>query len=449
MYGSTDLMFSYRFCRIIKQNEKFIHVSEDSLSKAPIKKAVHQIILSANDWVSIKKNPGFETLYDFRADREYILSHDTLLTSNLLFHVVDNQVAEFTNRLFLAKTLAIAGQGDAMGDLFFQESVFGVEKTKDSLKSQIKSRMHLDTVIYTVNGKTVARIVYSKKDLSAACKVQFEKYLLYEVPLHPCIRAELMKKGLLPAFMEVYFFDMSQSGTYTYELEKAIQDVPSQAVKEMKRMPRYPESRESLRGLLDSMVMAVNYGQVHIQDKASCITVTDKLSEKGKYLDAILNLLEYNLTTGDAMGEELKKVARHQSEDSLMSKFFLCLDTPKSKQDAIDKIEGFEQIKSHKLEKGYLLGIFMADFYGDLGKRAEMKEAFFSVLKINPLISGAYVDLGKMYREQYNMNAAWECFDIALKLAPENSMMEELNSLKANLKTDYPQYFLIETAKGK
>ena len=121
-----------------------------------------------------------------------------------------------------------------------------------------------------------------------------------------------------------------------------------------------------------------------------------------------------------------------------MQYFSLCSKNKPSPQAAIEILD---KLRKHKLKKGYVLDIWKANWLTDLKKFEQAKQLFLSVLKKNPHLVGVYHDLGNLYRNRYDMQSAWLCWDMALQINPNHPMLSRIKMLKKHLVKNFPDFF--------
>ena len=60
------------------------------------------------------------------------------------------------------------------------------------------------------------------------------------------------------------------------------------------------------------------------------------------------------------------------------------------------------------------------------------------------MIVGAWKDLGDLYYQSYNPQAAWACWAAARSLNPKHNLLITVTEFETKLKTENPEFFLNE-----
>ena len=69
---------------------------------------------------------------------------------------------------------------------------------------------------------------------------------------------------------------------------------------------------------------------------------------------------------------------------------------------------------------------------------------FYKALANRPSITGAWIDLGKIYASQYRFDDAWKCYKIAIRMNPKHFLVEQMRAKETLLEDKYPEYFEIK-----
>ena len=168
----------------------------------------------------------------------------------------------------------------------------------------------------------------------------------------------------------------------------------------------------------------------------------DTALNQKNYLDALLITLEYSLSTGDQMTREMAKLKPFMDSDPESKKFLVDYGS-KNKQEEVQKaLDSLDSIDRKKLSRAYVIDVMKANDFEALKQFRKARELEIAVLTRQPLLTGMYHDLGVNYQSSYEMNKAWDCFDLADKIMPDFSMMKPIHELDARMETTFPDFFL-------
>lgn len=387
--------------------------------------------------VDLKKT----TLYDFETEMIYDYRFDTLYNLVPLYSVIDYRVAEFQNRVFLAGLLQTGGAENVMGNEASLESIFGIEEEESSIKKQIKEKKEANTRVYIFDSKEFVKVTYSKMELPDEYAEAFLKFLIYETEIHPSIKEKIIKVGLVPSDIRYHYADIGTQTTVTYHLKAAKEMVTGEddISKKIAYRPTADGDREML-ALIDSMILYTTVHPVQPVDSTTYFKRSAELKKEGQYLSSLLRLLEYLLVSGNQPTNQIREIATFQQSDSLLATFLYCLNAPRAKEDALEKVLVLDNLVGLNLKYGYVMTIFAANYIEPINEQ-EAIHYFYKALSNNPQITGAWLDLGNIYTRRYRYNEAWKCYGIMLNLNAMHPMAVEIKEKKRWLKEHYPQYF--------
>lgn len=399
-----------------------------------------RISLEASGYLTVSYPERLHTtFFDFRNETVTTARGDSIYSHLPLYHIVDYRQAEYQNRVYLTSVMSKSGANNPFGGFENLESIFGIEFSENKVQENISEKKKKDTVIFEFGDNILAKVHYSSKSLPPQFSDTFLKYLTYETQLHPSVKDKIIEMQKVPDYIEYSYTNITVKVINRMYLQKIAQ--PPKAVHPLvSKLPWHIREKNQLDWLLDSVSQHLTHHAITLIDSNLCFSKANQLSQKGNNLSAILHLFEYLLQSGHAPTMQIRQVAIHQKTDSTLQKFLTCLGSPTSKEEAENKIKGFRELIALDQEYSYIMNIFVANFIQPIDQ-GESQDNFLIALQHNPYITGVYIDLGKIYADQYNHANAWQCFEIAFKLNPDHPMNREIQSTKARLKKDFPLYF--------
>ena len=147
------------------------------------------------------------------------------------------------------------------------------------------------------------------------------------------------------------------------------------------------------------------------------------------------------MQSGVQPADAIKQTMVYVGKNMDMKTFVNALNSGNTKEELEKSIHNLESIDQSKYEKGYIINIFLAIFYTDIGFNKSLPY-YQKVLIKNPYITGVYKDLGDYYNNNYLMDYGWKCFDIALLINKNHPMSIEIEKLKSKFRNDFPGYFI-------
>lgn len=398
------------------------------------------INLHNNGTYSTSKENGSTTLFDLNKEYIYTYNSDTLFNVRPLYSVIDYRVSEYKNRTFLADMLKESGAGNAFGNLANLESIFGIEESKNKIRKSISSKSDDGTTAYSYKGNELVRVKYSNEKVPKAYMESFSKFLTYSIDMHPSIKEEIIKTNLIPQNITYHYSNIPFNTTKTLTLiEFKSVSLIQQKFNETNRVLDKRDAA-TIVGTIDSMTFYTMFNKPNPIDSSSVFSKAMNLTDANENLSGILHLLEYLLSTGKQPIDQIKQIAPKADSDTLLSGFLFCLSSPTSKEDAELKISLLNTLIDQNKEFGYVMNIFCANYIEQIDDY-EAINYFYKALSHNPNITGAWLDLGKIFANRYNFDDAWKCYDIMLKLKPDHPMAQEIKMNKQSFKEIYPSYF--------
>jgi len=176
---------------------------------------------------------------------------------------------------------------------------------------------------------------------------------------------------------------------------------------------------------------------------ASCDALRQSAIAAGKsknYLDTLL-LLEYGLSTGEALRKELTAFRAGVASDPDCQSF-ISTGMPHSRAAAERAVEVLRLLETKTTHGRPVLQILRANNLSELGKSAEAEPLLLSALEARPCIVGAWRDLGSVYHNRYEMGVAWQWWDNIRRVQPLGQSAKAIENLERKLVHDYPEFFL-------
>ena len=439
----TELQLVYeKRTKKVTQSEKKGEAAQEQTSNSEI------LVGLGSNYFYVSEG-GKKSIYDFKKRRIlYVRDDQKTYAGSSLFSILGFRQAEFQNRLFLKDVFAKAlepskGGGNQNGlqgnpfNLFEEETIFGLE-SKDAKKQQIEDKVEDGVHRYVIGGEPVVEYSLTESNLPEQNKDMFGKWVLYEVMLHPIIRRSLLAGHKIPRLLKYRF--KSRPDTIYVQLElKGMKENAQSGYSIPSDFGMTGGSEDELDRIIDGIRTKKTTPRLTEQQ---FIDTANKAFEQGRYLDAMLTLLEYSLQTGEQSraADEMRKVAPYAKTDKQMA-LFVNGTNMSSKEATQEALRSLDAIEREGLTRGHVIDIEKADAKMALGETDAAKELFLKVLKINPYITGVWKDLGDASYQTYDTVTAWKCWDTARTLYPHHPMLQQVNQYEQQLLSTYGDFF--------
>jgi hypothetical protein len=378
---------------------------------------------------------GIETRYDFAKNRIYRLNKsDKTYEDVSLYTVLGFNTVEFTNRMMLGRVLAAAKlPGNPMAPAYTENLMALSDPNNHTV---IDHEAHGDHTTYTWDGSTFAIVSQKVQVVPADALRQYLRFLRYTIGGHPQILAAIGTGGGVPERLTVVRTNMSTE-TRTLSLQH-LEESPAQTLT-LDGFTRKPADAEPLR-LIEHLpadpTAALEQHLVELRQERDAALAGEHL------LDAMLANIAAMLASGDQTDATAWFSAHREQimKDADATQVTQNLK-PHDEKSARAAAETLEQVKKHAGPHGYVLDIFEANTLRSLHEGAKAVDLFIAALSADPLITGAWVDLGTTYYGDFRAVEAWACWDTARMLKPNHPFNADINAGEQKLRTDHPEFF--------
>lgn len=399
----------------------------------------HEVLnVTLGDDVMVVARPGAQVVYDFRQRRYYALDtvHKVYVDYSL-YSIVGFRTMELEHRasmdamLAAAKVVAptvravdreqelsIAASHQATSDATFDET------TEGDLRAFASGGTRLAT--WSTHGTTVA----------AADAAHFARFLRYTQAGHPQLLALLATGALIP--QQLTFTVNTMAGARTVQLNvSAVRQVDAPVV-DLAGYARRSNATDPLDALLDRMAAQTPAQLAALRAAHPCDTEADYRDHQ--LLDTMLGRTECVLATGAAMLPFTPAQTEQLRADGGVALMFAALG-PKSRDEYAASITTLAALRGQAPRKAYLLQLFEANNRRVLGQHQESLQLFEAVLAANPVLAGAYKDLGDLLLTQFDSTRAWRSWDIGRAIGPRVANFDAVGKLEQELAARHPEFF--------
>lgn len=391
------------------------------------------------DFISVKEEKT-EKIVDLNNKRIINVNFETKeYTDTDLHGQIFFRVSELKNRYMLGELMSKAGANINSADPFNPfdvQSILSVKLPSDPNKPTISKSTVNGTTTFENAGRQILKYTPSNNVINESERVAYRRWIANFFPIHPDIREALVAEKYYPKTLTF----KSKNGVFVdSDYEISLKNIGIHPSVTLENLSEYKLKRDSE---LASIYAALDRlgSEPKIPDRNSTLDNVRKALKENNKLDAALIVVEYGLITGQKTDPEFKEILKSAVEDPDVIKFFATL-APKSEEEAKACVAALSAIDRKKLSKGHVIDVMRANLLYNLKESEKAVSAMKSALSVNPLIVGAYHDLGNMYMDGWNMPTAWECFRIANKLVPNHSQMKDIKDLELSLEESFPEFF--------
>ena len=162
--------------------------------------------------------------------------------------------------------------------------------------------------------------------------------------------------------------------------------------------------------------------------------------DAGRVLESVLAFFELMLQTGETvpgLGEAIRSIP-----DADVRRFCeVMLRPPTDNAAASAMASTLVELRAAGGRHAHVLKSFEAGARRALSDRQAARTLLLEVIAANPFFTGAYKDLGDLCVSDWDMGAAWLCWDAARNIAPGHHLLKDVSALEGMLAAAHPEYF--------
>lgn len=395
----------------------------------------HEVLdVTLGDDVLIVTRPGAQLVYDFKQRRYYALDtvHKVYVDYSL-YSVAGFRTMELQHRASMDAMLTGAKVEAPVTRAVDREQELSIAENTDA---SFESIVDGDQRAFASGGARMATWSTRGAGVSAAEATQFARFLRYTQAGHPQLLDQLAQGALIPE--QLTFIVHGMAGVRTVRL--TVSNVTHADA------PRFDLTGYTLRSnatdpvdvLLDRMAAQTPAQLAALRAAHACDTEADYRADQ--LLDTMLGRTECVIATGATMLPFTPAQMEALRVDGGVALMFAAIG-PKGKDEYAASITTLAALRAQAPRKAYLLKLFEANNRRQMGQRQESLQLFDEVLTANPVLAGAYKDLGDLLLTQFDTARAWRSWDIGRTIAPQVVNFEAVVKLEQELATRHPEFF--------
>jgi len=387
----------------------------------------------SDDYTAVKM-PKVDLIYDFKTRRYYVIDTvNKVYVDYSLYSIAGFRTMELKNRENINAMLAKAKIDTPLSRQVDREQELSVA---DGDAVKIDESGGDGTLEFSSEGRRLASWSKAGVRVGAADAARFAQFLRYTQAGHPRLLARLAGDGVIPA--RLTFTVNTGVGVRTIGISVSeVKSAPAPAYDLKGYAPRVAQAGE-LDMLLDRMAALTPERLAAMRAAHPCDTAADYRDDQ--LLDTMLGRTECVLATGEPMLPFTPAQLEKMREDPAVG-LMLAAVSPKNKEEYEGAVKTLAQLRKQAPRKAYVLKLLEANNRLRLGQRKESLQLFGEVLEANPVLGGAYKDLGDLLLLTGDSPRAWRSWDIGRGIAPKVPNFMAVNDFEAQLLKRHPEFF--------
>lgn len=381
--------------------------------------------------------PDGLTRYDFKNSRIVRLDQGKRkYEESSLYTFIGFNVEEFVNRMMLGRALSAGQVKDNPMAPALTENLMSLAYPDPAHATVIDHITKDGETTYTWNGQRLMSVSQKTRELPPAVMKQYLRFLRYSTGGHPQILAAIEQGGAVPERLTVVRSNMNVE-TRTLAL-RSIDERPDSPLSLEGYARDIPEGEPftTLKRISTSSPADVEAHAIVLRQER------DTAMADGHVFDAMLANMTAMLSTGDQTDANTWAAA-HRDVISVDANIHSLAQSLEPKDAASAKLAAttLAKLKQSAGPHAYVINTWESNVSLGLGQSGKAIDQMLTALAADPLIVGAWVDLGNYYYGAYRADAAWACWDEARALRPTHYMLKVVDDIERKLRTDHPEFF--------
>jgi hypothetical protein len=359
------------------------------------------------------------------ADKKY---YESSMFAVLGFHAMELQNRVRLNAMLNAAKVETETNVPALAEHLFSLRAPGQSTVIDSAPSNGATE-------YRWNGKELLSISDKSQALPSGYQSQYWRWLRYTVGGHPSIYSALDARAGVPERLKVLRPDVGGT-VVTLQLTGITNDADA-PYSLVGLAPSAPEREpyitlRKVGGDAKASLTARNEAALRERDGATA---------QGRLLDAWLAHFAQSLSAGDASTAWLAQVRERSSSDQDARALVASLRAANAEQ-ARQAVSTLSSLRGKTTSPyAYVLDVFAANHLVGLKQTAEAEKMFVSALSANPYLTGAWLDMGKLYYTTFRTEEAWACWDAGRAMKPDHQLARGIDEMERKMVAEHPEFF--------
>ncbi|QDE70357.1 hypothetical protein BHS07_27775 [Myxococcus xanthus] len=268
---------------------------------------------------------------------------------------------------------------------------------------------------------------------------RFVQFLRERYHGHPLILERLASEGRVPREIQYSAKDMRgfPGSTITLRVQSA-NVVPDSGIP-LEGYRRVVQGRPGLPddATLERVTLGAAPDSAQVRERRQM--EAKESVDAGRMLDSVLAFFELTLQTGEAvpgLGEAIQS-----TPDADMRRFWEVMLRSSDNAAASTMAATLVELRAAAGPHAHVLKSFESGARRTLNEPQEAHALLLEVIEANPFFTWAYTELGDICVADWDMGAAWLCWDAARNIAPGHHLLKDVSALEEMLAAKHPEYF--------
>ncbi|GJI98327.1 hypothetical protein RugamoR57_50450 [Duganella caerulea] len=408
-----------------------------SASNLPADSKTTAFVTLADDYIAAKSG-NLTTVYDFKNRRRVVLDDvNKTYVDYSLYDTLGFRVFEMRSRIGMNAAMAKAAIPDfkPARKVDLEQELTLAEDSATVIDASTSG----DTLRFTSEGIPLA--AWSKHGAQPGARdvAHFAQLLRYVQSIHPQVLAKLAEGGVIPDSLTFTTNTSLAPATVRLDVEK----VQSASPPAFTLQGYAPRQAAPAQGALEALVdrMAAQTPQQLDALRAAHPCDTEAAYREDQLLDTMLGRIECTLSTGAPMLTFTPAQLEQVRASVPVSLAFSATKVTKQ-EEVVAAVKTLSGLRSQAPRKAYVLKLFEANNRARLRQFNESSQLFADVLEANPVLGGAWKDMGDLMIMRFDMPAAWRSWDIGRRIAPTLPNFAYVNQLESEMARRHPEYLV-------
>jgi hypothetical protein len=398
-------------------------------------------------------------VYDFPKKHFHVINtKDKTLETHALYAAPIFRAMEKQNRKMLNQVLQKAMSDPKSGGMISADAMQseldidillgspGNQTTGDKIKKEEKD----GKTTFTAEGRDLATFTLSPHQIPQELHGSYAKFITHQMVLHPIVKKALSEPNTAFGALHSTVREMGRAITVDWTLVSS-EPVSADAAAMPEGLKEIYNRDAALDAAIRKTIGAEMPAQKIYEDK-----ITAYVGQKDA-LRAMLAAMELIIMRGPEVAKDNAaiKAGMVGAMDDPFAKETMIVISKKTQDDEsyLKMVKQLDAAKEKAPEYAYLFDIYMANHAGsyidanrkvpggDITSPSQVREKLVAAITINPWLTGAYFDLAPTYFRNYDTQQAWDIWDQALRISPNNPARDHIMKMQAKAEKDFPEYF--------
>ncbi|MES2163109.1 MAG: hypothetical protein V4476_18285 [Pseudomonadota bacterium] len=407
-----------------------------SVTKSPADSKSTLYVTLADDYITAKSDSA-TTIYDFKNRRRVVLDGASkTYVDYSLFDTAGFRVFEMRNRIGMNAMLAKINSELKPARKVDLEQELSLAEDSATVIDAVTSD---DALKFSSEGRPLAQWSKHGAKVGARDAAHFAQLLRYTQSVHPQVLARLAEGGVIPDSLSFTVNTAMGVSTVSVSVEQVRTATPPAYTLQGYTPRQATPEQGAIEALMDRMAAQTPEQLAALRAAHPCDTEANYRADQ--LLDTMLGRLECTLSTGAAMLPFTPAQLEQIRASTPVSLAFSATSVSKQ-EDFAPAAATLSGLRSQAPRKAYVLKLMEANNRARLGQYKECDQLFAEVLEANPVLGGAWKDMGDLMIMRFDTPSAWRSWDIGRRIAPTLPNFAFVNQLEGEIAKRQPEYLV-------